>query len=182
MRKALLAVGLLLAALPSFAQQRPFRLSVFASDPGFTHSESSGTDVSGGIGAALEYRWNEQWALELSVVREEHTVGIARIGDGGVVHFDRREVRAYPVDLIAQYQFLTMSRWKPYLGAGLRYVSGQTTPFDKGHYLSPEISGGVHFMITPALSLRFDAKQRIGDDDTAFDSAFKPSVGFGWKF
>ncbi len=81
-----------------------------------------------------------------------------------------------------QYQFLTTSRWKPHVGAGLRYVSGQTTAFDKGPSLSPEISGGVHFMITPELSQRFDAKQRIGDGGETFDSAFKPSAGFGWKF
>lgn len=182
MRKALLAVGLLLAALPSFAQQSPLRLSVFASDLGFTRSEGAGSDFSGGIGAALEYRWSQQWALELSVTREERTTGFGRIGADGSVQLEHREVHAHPVDLTAQYQFRTASRWKPYAGAGLRYVSGQTSTFQKQYSLSPEIIGGVHFMITPELSLRFDAKQRIGNDDAAFDSAFKPSIGLGWKF
>ena len=181
MRKALLILSVLFA-VPLFAQQstEKFRFSVFATDIGFTHSESVGTDWSGGLGAALEYRWNQQWSLELQIASEEHTITTAVLEQNGIYFIDRREARFYPIDLLAHYEFANSSRWKPFLGAGVRYVRSPDSNYvDRTTF---EIDGGVHYMITPALSLRMDAKQLISSDGRAFDHGLKPSIGLGFRF
>ncbi len=45
-----------------------------------------------------------------------------------------------------------------------------------------EIDGGVHFMITPTLSLRMDAKQLLLNQRGEYEFDLRPSIGFGWKF
>ena len=179
MRKALLILCLF-AAVPLFAQESPFRVSVLANDIAYTRSDSAGSDWSGGLGAALEYRWNKQWAMELSVLLEEHTLGAVRVDPAGTTIL-REEVHSYPIDLMAQYHFQNDTRWKPYIGAGLRYVNGVDTTFGQfGNTLSAQFGGGVHFMITPSFSLRLDAKAAWPQDELSY--TFRPSIGFGWRF
>jgi hypothetical protein len=60
-----------------------------------------------------------------------------------------------------QYHFFNDSRWKPYLGAGVRYVDANAEFRDLGARISPEINGGVSFMMTPNLSLRFDGRVAV---------------------
>ncbi|HJQ41335.1 MAG TPA: outer membrane beta-barrel protein [Thermoanaerobaculia bacterium] len=165
MRKALLVMCVLFA-VSSFAQdQSKMQLSVFASNPGYVQSSRVGSHYTGGIGAALEYRWNRQWALELQAATQEHG------------HY---EGRTYPVDLLLHYRFENDSRWKPFLGAGFRYENSSFSEFDERSGI--EIDGGVHFMLTPSLSLRMDAKQLVLDRNGHFGIDLRPSIGFGWKF
>jgi len=181
MRKALLVVCVLFA-IPLFAQQSEIQVSVFATDPGYAQSQSTGSNFTGGIGAALEYRWNQRWALELQVSREERDRTLVRIDPDPVVPpVQRLQGTAYPIDLLLHYRFENASRWKPFLGAGVRYERSAFRQFDENRTLF-EVDGGVHFMITPALSLRLDAKQLLADDNGHFDSSIRPSIGFGWKF
>lgn len=165
MRKALLVMCVLFA-LPLFAQDSSkLQLSVFASDPGYVSSSSAGSRYTGGFGAALEYRWNQQWALELQAASHQHY----------------RAERSYPVDLLVHYRFQNDSRWKPFLGAGLRYEDEPFRPSfeDRSGF---EIDGGVHFMLTPTVSLRMDAKQLLLNRSGEFEFDLRPSIGFGWKF
>jgi len=178
MRKALFAISLLFA-VSSFAQDSPFRLSVFATNIGYTESDSAGSNFHGGIGAALEYRWNQRWALELSVASEEHTMTIGRIEPTGFT-FERHDVRSYPIDLLAHYRFVNSTRWQPFVGAGVRHIHSSDALFDDRTSL--EVDGGVHLMLTPALSIRIDAKQSLLDDDGTFDGGLTTSIGLGWKF
>jgi hypothetical protein len=181
MRKALLVVCVLFA-VPLFSQQSKVQVSVFATDVNFTYSEGAGSNLDGGIGAALEYRWNRHWALELQVTREDRDRTLMRIDPDPVVPpFQRLQGTAYPIDLLMHYRFENDSRWKPFVGAGVRYERTAFREFDENRTLAV-IDGGVHFMITPTLSLRLDAKQLLGDDQGHLDARFKPSIGLGWKF
>jgi outer membrane protein W len=164
MRKALLVMCVLFA-VPLFAQdQSKMQFSVFASNLGYAEGTSSGRHVTGGLGAALEYRWNRQWALELQVATQEHIY----------------EGRTYPIDLLMHYRFENDSRWKPFLGAGFRYENSSFSEFDERSGF--DVDGGVHFMITPALSLRMDTKQLLLDRNGHFGLDLRPSIGLGWKF
>ena len=180
MRKALLVICVLFA-VPSFAQQSKLQLSVFATDPGYISSRSTGNYFTGGIGAALEYRWNQQWALELQVSGERQMRSIAHFDQNGLVTVERSRDTTYPIDLLAHYRFETSSRWKPFVGAGIRYEHTRISQFDNTSAVF-EVDGGVHFMITPSLSLRLDAKSLLFDTQGHFDANLKPSVGLGWRF
>lgn len=181
MRKALFVLCVLFA-VPSFAQQssNPLQLSVFATNLGYTQSTATGSNWSGGLGAALEYRWNRHWALELQIASEQHTSRFVRIDQNGGFTADVRDVTTYPIDLLAHYRFDNASRWQPFVGAGVRHVLSSSNQL--GDQTLLEIDGGVHFMITPSLSLRLDAKHTLVDDNGHFDAGLKPSIGFGWKF
>jgi hypothetical protein len=183
MRKALLVIAVSLFAVPLFAQQSKLQVSVFATDVSFSYSEGSGSNLDGGIGAALEYRWNRHWALELQVTREDRDRTLMRIDplDPSEPPFTRLHGTAYPIDLLAHYRFDNASRWQPFVGAGIRYERSPFREFDQNRTVF-EIDGGVHFMMTPALSLRLDAKQLLTDDNGHFDSSIRPSIGLGWKF
>lgn len=179
MRKAVMAV-VLFAAVPLFAQEQRFRLSVFASDVELAYSEGGGNHSHADLGAALEYRWNDRWSLELSLMREEHVITATSLDPAGVT-ITRDDVASYPVDVMGYYQIHNGTRWKPYLGAGLRYENRVKSIFGEfGDTLSAQLGGGVHVMITPKFSVRADAKYAIPDSE--FGSDIKPSIGFGWRF
>ena len=181
MRKALL-MSCVLFAVPLFAQQAPdskLQLSVFATDFGYTESDATGSRFHGNLGAALEYRWNRQWALELQVATEKYTGGIVIDQNGGLV-IDRSERRAYPLDLFAHYRFDNSTRWQPFVGAGLHY---ERSPYEgAGDTAGVAVDGGVHLMLTRSLSLRLDAKQLFLRNNGNFNTGIKGSIGFGWKF
>ena len=167
MRRAALLIVCLLSGIPLFGQQQKTRLTVFASDIGFTHSDSAGSNVSGGIGAALEYRWTRQWSLEVAVSTERHT------GTSD----------SLPIDVFGEYHRPTNSRWKPFVGAGVRHVQGpesSVAPFRDR--TSIEAIAGTYFEITPVISLRLDVKQLLRSDSVPYDRTTKPSVGLAWSF
>ncbi|HEX8169193.1 MAG TPA: porin family protein [Thermoanaerobaculia bacterium] len=170
----------LLTLLPfsAFAQStpdHPLRVSLFASDLGYTESSTAGGDWTGGFGLALEYRFRPTWAAEVSAAYEDHTTGGIVTSHG----FFRREEHTLPIDVLAQYHFATDSRFKPYLGAGARYVRGTALGNDR---TSAELAAGFHLFLTPSLSLRVDAKQLLRNDSPAYDARTKTSIGFGWRF
>jgi outer membrane protein W len=117
----------------------------------------------------------------------QRTVIIASVS--GTTSFTSRE-HLYPIDASISYHFLSDSRWKPYLGAGARYLEN-TTRFDlptgvrrfSHRTIDPEITGGVTFQFRPNLGLRFDAKQIIGNSNSVLgDNALSGSVGLSFRF
>jgi outer membrane protein W len=189
MRHALLA-ACLLVTVPSFAQQpqgqSPLRLTVFASGHAIGYSMSEGNNggsawSGGGVGLALEYRWQRQWALELSLAAEKNdTTFVRRIG--GTEESIKRSLTAYPVDLVGQYHFATKGHWKPYAGLGGHYNPAIDSPFGRlDHRFSAQVDLGVDYMLTPRLSLKIDAKH-LFSRDFQYDPALKAWLGLGWRF
>jgi len=188
-RFALLAV--VVFAVPLFAQQpkNDFQIFAYASDVGVTWSESYGTAINSNYGLALSKFVAPHWSMELSVSTQkwwEYAPGVIHFGDPIV----RSRRTSYPVSLDGQYHFFNDSRWKPYLGGGVRYLEN-TTRFDLPtgvrHFshrtVDPEIAGGVTFQFRPNLGLRFDAKKIIGSSSSILgDSALSGSAGLSFRF
>jgi len=181
-RFALLAV--VVFAVPLFAQQpkNDFQIFAYASDVGVTWSESYGTAINSNYGLALSKYVAPHWSMELSVSTQkwwEYAPGVIHFGDPIV----RSRRTSYPVSLDGQYHFFNDSRWKPYLGAGVRYVDANAEFRDLGARISPEINGGVSFMMTPNLSLRFDGRVAVRSGDRpGYDPLMRGAIGVGWHF
>jgi len=157
------ALALLLSASTLFAQERRTEISVFASDLGYTESAATGSNVSGGVGVALNQWWTSRISTELGVTMEKHF---------SFRDAQQTRVYTYPVDFLAQYHFRNQSRWQPYFGVGAR----------AGDRVAAEINGGVMFLITPQLGLKLDGKRFGSETDEFHDSLTKFSIGLGWRF
>jgi outer membrane protein W len=184
MRRVLLSLAVCLT-LPLAAQQspdKPLRVSLLATDVTYTESDSSGSNLDTGFSIGLQYQFNPRWSAEASYGREEHTAGVAIYNGPTFVAIDRRTVTSQPVEFTGQFNFANDSRWKPYIGAGARYISkpDDGTRFSETQ-VAPLVTAGVHFQITPAFSLRAEGKAKIGDD-RYYDSQFKTAIGVGWRF
>src|SRR6266849_883365 len=174
MRKLIIVtISMLFVAASAFAQQSvgSNAISVFVTDPELAKSQA-GTKFATDFGAALEHRFNPRLSAELSVTNQRSNQFFTTLSPTGSPTTIRYSTRSYPIDANVSYHFFTENRWRPYLGAGLRYVSETVrgTNFT-GNYrfttrsVEPEISGGITFQFTPRLGLRFDAKQVIGSGD-----------------
>jgi outer membrane protein W len=188
MRRITIAVVVaVLFALPGAAQQQnsgPVRLSVFVSNVGYTESDSAGSNLTGAVGAALEYRVTPQWSAALSVTAQESTRHFDPPPPDvfNTVWISRMDVRSYPVDLVAQYHIANRSKWQPYVGAGARWVSGPSAPEKFDNRLSAQAAAGVDWNFASAWSMRIDAKRLLRTDAAFYDELTKVSIGMGWRF
>jgi outer membrane protein W len=177
--------ALFVLTLPLFAQQQSqnnFEIFVYSSNVAFTHSERYGTSVDQNLGAAVSMKITPRVSLEAATVAQkwwEYEPGPYHFG----VPIVRIRRTVYPISIDGQYHFFNDGRWKPYLGLGVRYVSPKSTYYNLGTRVAPEITGGVSFMMTPHLALRFDAKQEIqSQTGPAYDPLSRASIGLGWHF
>jgi len=199
MRKSIvIAVSLLFVVASAFAQQRATpanTVSVFVSDAMVSYSSSSGSRLDVSYGAAFRHMFNRHISAELSVTSQPARRYFSTFVVGGqptgqptvtssTVHF-------HPIDASVSYHFLTDSRWKPYVGGGMRYLNNSVIltggPLGDQRLttrtVDPEISGGVVFQFRPTLGLRFDAKQIIGNSGSVLgETAFTGSVGLSFRF
>ena len=196
MRKSIIVgVSLLFVVVSAFAQQpvRSNAVSVFVSDLSLSSSDGpNGTKLGAGYGAAFEHMFNDRFSGEVSVTSERQRRTFFSVSPTGVLSADfTRSNILYPIDANASYHFLTGGRWRPYIGAGLRYVSytfhGDSArgPFQTtSRSIDPEVSGGITYQLRPNLGLRFDAKQIVGTNrsDIIGDPKFKASFGLSLRF
>jgi outer membrane protein W len=136
-------------------------------------SEGNGAVFDAGVGVALEHRFTPRWSMELEAAREVHDYQPSFF-DPTVIEF-----LTYPVDGFVRYSIQTTNvRWRPFLGAGARYVSAPNEPAGAQYdsELSPEIGAG------DSLSIVFDAKALAQNDVPHWDELLKVSVGVGWRF
>ena len=191
MRKSIvLGASLLFVVTSAFAQQptRSNAVSVFVSDLEIGASSSSGTHVDAALGAAFDHMFSDRFSGGISVSSQR----VSTLHDSGPLVFSTTTTkRIYPIDANVSYHFFTDSRWKPYVGAGLRYVSetfrgSGSLGGDRftTHSTNPEVSGGIVFQFRPNLGLRFEAKQVIGANGGGLngDPNFKASVGLSFRF
>lgn len=192
MRKAIIvAASLLFVVASAFAQQNTSSntISVFVSDMSVTHS-SAGTNLDAGYGAAFDHMFNNHISAELTVTSQRMRQSFTTFTVTGPPTVTSYTKTLFPVDANVSYHFLTDSRWKPYLGVGLRYLNSTVqgvAPLNnyrlKSRSLDPEVSGGVTFQFRPNLGLRFDAKQTVGNSSSALgEGQFSGSVGLSFRF
>ncbi|HSY50154.1 MAG TPA: OmpW family outer membrane protein [Thermoanaerobaculia bacterium] len=192
MRKSIIvATSLLFVVATAFAQQpnHSNTVSVFVSDLAISHSAEAGTNLETSYGAAFGHMFNRNWSAELSVTSQPLQETSIIVVNQQAIYSTFRD-KLYPVDANISYHFLTGSRWKPYVGGGLRYLDFKTRlDLPTGvqrlsqRFVDPEVSGGVTFQIRPNLGLRFDAKRIIGTSYSVLgDSALSGSVGLSFGF
>ncbi|MEA2328904.1 MAG: hypothetical protein QOE68_3863 [Thermoanaerobaculia bacterium] len=194
MRKSIvIGVSLLFVVASAFAQDtaRANTVSVFLSDAMVTYSSSSGTRLDVSYGGAFNHMFNRHISAELSVTSQPARRYFSTfVVSGQPATSSSREVHFHPIDANVSYHFLTDSRWKPYVGGGLRYLNNSVIlsgPLGSQRLttrtVDPEISGGVIFQFRPTLGLRFDAKQIIGNSGSVLgERAFTGSVGLSFRF
>jgi hypothetical protein len=159
MRKTMLIAVCFLVSGAAFAQQdKPNTFHVFLTNPGYVSSDLSGSHYTGAYGLGFQRMFTPHFSAEASLLRESR--------------FGGRLPNRTPLDLTARYHFFTDSSWKPYAGAGVRLVDGNSA-FD--------LNGGVVWQFHRTLGLRFDAKVMAGDKSTLREMT-NGSIGLSWRF
>ena len=184
--KRLVLFAVAVFAVPCFAQQQAaqngFQIFTYASNISIVSSSRYGTTVDSSYGIGLSKFVTPHVSLELSATSQdwwEYEPGPYQFG----VPYTRIRRTVYPISLDGQYHFFNDSRWKPYLGLGVRYVNPTARFYNVGARYSPEINGGVSFFMTPHVSLRFDGKYETRSaSGPAYDPPARGSVGIGWHF
>ncbi|MEA2342236.1 MAG: OmpW family [Thermoanaerobaculia bacterium] len=197
MRKSIvIAVSLLFVVASAFAQEHATpanSVSVFLSDAMLSYSSSSGSRLDVSYGGAFGHMFNRHISAELSVTSQPSRRYFSTVVTSGQPVTSSSTVHFHPIDANVSYHFLTDSRWKPYVGGGLRYLNNSVLISDPlvshgtlrftTRTVDPEISGGVVFQFRPTLGLRFDAKQIIGNSGSVLgETAFTGSVGLSFRF
>jgi outer membrane protein W len=188
-KSAAMAPLLLFFSVAAFAQGSN-SVSVFATD--LAHSNIGSATVDAAYGASLDHMFTDRLSGELSVSsqrsrRYKRTFTASTEPTSVLVTY-----RLYPIDVNISYHFLNGSRWKPYIGAGLRYVNDtfqgyegrSRTAFyhDAIRTIDREISGGITLQFNRMLGLRLDAKQALDSRSDVADSKRKVSVGLAFRF
>jgi len=140
-----------------------------------------------GYGAAFNESWTPRFSTQIAVGFEKPEVCVG----GSFLNIPCTPVKltTHPIDLAGRYHFVNDTRWKPYLGGGLRYVraprlTSEVRAANRGDYsnhLDPQIVGGAEFLITPSIGVTVDGKQRIGTS-APYDPTFKVSAGLDLRF
>ena len=127
MRKSIvIAVSLLFVVASAFAQQRATpsnTVSVFISDAVVSYSSSSGSRLDASYGGAFDHMFNRHISAEVSLTSQPARRYFSTFVTNGQPVTSSSTVHFHPIDASISYHFLTDSRWKPYLGGGLRYLN-----------------------------------------------------------
>jgi len=184
------AALLLLFSVPAFPQSSN-TVSVFVTD--LMQSNIGNAKIDKAYGASFDHRFTERFSGEVSVSSQRYRRRVRIFNGSSEPASALYSNRLYPIDASVSYHFLNGSRWKPYIGAGLRYVNDTFRGYEGGgrtafyrnavHTIDPEISGGMMLQLNRTLGLRFDAKQVLGSNrsDVA-DPELKASVGLTFRF
>jgi outer membrane protein W len=174
-----------LIASSAFAQQRSNTVSVFA----VTGGNAGGAKVGAAFAASFERSFGDRFSAELSVSRERARRFVELVGTTSEPVSATLATRIYPLDLNVSYRLLTNSRWRPYIGGGMRYVhdtfhaAGRHISYVASQTIDPEVSGGITLQFNPTFALRVDAKQVLGSHRTKVaDPEFKASAGLSLSF
>ncbi len=182
MRKSRLFVFALLFIAPAVFAQRENNFSVFLNQFGLEAS-NKGRHWNSSYGAAFESSFTPHFSAQLSVGSEQHHSFPYVVDETGFINdVTPVKFRTYPIDLTARYRFVNETRWKPYIGAGARYVAAPhvDSMFGYTNRVTPELVGGVIFQLRH-LGIVADGKVLLGDHEY-YDSAFKTSLGLNWRF
>jgi outer membrane protein W len=186
------AASLLVVVASAFGQEsrRSNAVSVFVTDMSLGSAGSSGTKFDSVYGASFDRMFSDRFSAEVSVSSQKARRVVRTATSGSMPSYGVVTTRLVPIDANLSYHFLTNGHWKPYIGAGLRYVKdsfhGHGFMFeyvDTIQTVDPEVSGGLVYQFNPVFGLRFDAKQVLGSNrSTVADPELKASVGLSLRF
>lgn len=182
MRRLFLVIALLILFAATLHAQSAgtLELSGFFSNPG-GGSSPNGTFFQAGYGVSANYFFADHWSGKLSVESERRgfltSTTLDPTGTYFVPQYER--LRVLPVDALVLYHFATDNRWKPYLGLGAEH---QNYPRGLGSRTSPEVNGGLTFLITPHLGINADVKQSLDNNHFNDGPQRRVAFGIGWRF
>jgi len=134
-------------------------------------------------GAAYDFSITPRFSAALSVADEKHSsYGYVVDETGYINQVTPVQFRTYPIDLTGRFHFINDTRWKPYIGAGARYVAAPhvDSMFGYTNRWTPELTGGLVFQFRH-LGIVADGQVLLGDHEY-YDSVFKTSLGLSWRF
>ena len=182
MRRTVLVVVLVNSlATVTFAQHD--QLSVF-----FSQSPSS-VHANHGYGAAFNHSWRPRFSTGIAVAVEDPVVAVCVGGIFTPLRCSEVSLRTYPADLTGRFHFLNETRWKPYIGLGVRYVAApHLTPealLVIGHsysdHVDAEVVGGLQFLIKPSFGITAEVKSLVRNRED-YNPLLKVSGGLDWRF
>jgi len=198
------ASSLLFVVAAASAQQRstPNAVTIFVSDLALSDTSTNGQHSDAGYGVALDHMFTDRISGELSVSRQTYRRHVTTFVSGGIPVTSFPQFELFPVDADVSYHFLFSSRWKPYVGVGLRYVEmsedlgGPLGPnVITSRAVAPEVVGGLTYQFRPPLGIRLDARQVVrseksyitkpfftGFDALGFVPDFQASLGLSFRF
>ncbi len=180
LRTISVVLAVLIAAGSAVAQQT--RVSLSATDLELVSSSSHGSHLSGGGELAVNHFWTPEFSTMLAAgAARSYDTWTLYDRDSNVVTHGEYSYTAYPFDLLAQFHFATgESRWKPYVGAGVRYTDAPSAVVERG--FSPVINGGVMFNVNPRVGVVFDVRAMYYRNGNITDFSGKPALGVSWRF
>ena len=181
MRSAAWIVVLGFCLVEAALAQPRHELSLFGS-----HSDA-GYHAAYGYGAAFSESWTPRFSTAIAVGVDDATVCVG--GSFLERPCTQIKLRTHPIDFSGRYHFLNDTRWKPYFGAGARYLSAPHLTAEQraavGHaysdHVSPEVVGGVELIVVPSFGITVEGKQLVGHREP-YDSLFKVSAALNWRF
>ncbi len=184
MRKPVfLVIALLVIAPAAFAQQKN-DVYILVNGPASLAGGSAGTRAEGGIGVSFARLFTPRISGQLSLSYEQRSSYPYVVNaNGSITQVTPATLHTFPIDATARYHLFDDSRWKPYLGAGFRYVGAPSADSRFGYqsHLNPEIVGGTIFQIRPSIGIVLEGKQLLGNREP-YDPSFKASAGVSWRW
>ena len=211
MRSLILAtLTALLVASAAFADDASRQhLTLFTTDLGYS-STADQSIWKGGAGLAYRYDLSPRVSASLSVAAEQHQAIITVFStaiNGSPAPLPATSImklRTWPVELLTRYSFLTASRWTPFVGAGLRYISAPDVPGASvvipvipgtaggpqfvhstvfPNTTNAEVLGGLSLRLSPRLALEASLHHTLEKHTNApFDPQNRTAIGLSWKF
>jgi outer membrane protein W len=182
MRKPRLFVIALLFIAPTVFAQRENSFSVFLNPFGVQEAKQDRHWYSS-YGAAFESSFTPRFSAQIAIGSEQHRSFPYVVDETGYINQVKPvRFRTYPIDVTGRFRFVNDTRWKPYIGAGARYVAAPhvDSMFGYTNRWTPELVGGVVYQLRH-FGIVADGKLLLGDHEY-YDSAFKTSFGLNWRF
>ena len=183
MRKSSLFVIALLFMAPAAFAQVKHSVSAFFNGAGVGTTRSGDRNWYAEYGLGYDAAFTPHWSAAISVGSEHHSSRGYVVDETGFINeVPSVSFRTNPIDLTGRFHFVNETRWKPYIGAGARYVAAPhvDSMFGYTNRWTPEAVGGVVFQLKH-LGILAEAKVLAGDHEY-YDSAVKTSLGLSWRF
>lgn len=179
-----LLLALLISSLSAVTLAQQNQVSVFLSQSQEDRSNRS-------YGLSVQRLWVPRFSTALAVAMEDPVVRSCSGGWKSAWVCREVTLRTYPIDLTGRFHFVNDTRFKPFVGAGIRYVAAPDLTSDEvtiignrySDHLDPQVVGGLEFRISDSFTVGLELKALFRNDEVfEYDSFLKIAGGVGWRF
>ncbi|MFZ2490697.1 MAG: hypothetical protein WA208_04350 [Thermoanaerobaculia bacterium] len=142
-------------------------------------------------GLSFQRQWVPRFSTGLAVAMEDPVVRSCSGGWKSPRVCREAMLRTYPIDLTGRFHFVNDTRFKPFVGAGVRYVAAPDLTSEEltiigqrySDHLDPQVVGGLEFRISDSFTVGLEMKALFRNDEVLeYDSFLKITGGVGWRF